>query len=102
MRSLDDPAGIDDGLRRGSSLRVRYPFCHACDADGTNNPPWDGIVLRRAAPGGVLGLIATTRSLDEHWCREKSLEPTVRPVLSVKTPLPAFVRPRLEGLCTWP
>lgn len=100
VRSLVDPAGTNNGVRCDSSLRDLHPFCHACDAEGTNNPRCGGIVLKRAAPSGLLGLIGTSRLLDECWCRKKSLGPTVRPVLSVRMLLPSFVRPHLGGLCT--
>ena len=54
-----NPADTNDGLRYDSSLCERCPCCHACDAEGTTNPPWDGILFKRAAPCGLLGLIGT-------------------------------------------
>ena len=73
VRSLADPAGTNNGLRWVSSMRSRCPFCHASAAEGRTNPSWDDVLLKRAVPCELLGLIDKTRSLDEYGGRKVAM-----------------------------
>jgi hypothetical protein len=73
MRSFIDPADTNDGILDGSSLRDRWPICHACDAEGTISAPGEDILLNKAASCGLLDLIGTTCSLYGHGVERRDL-----------------------------